>query len=369
MNVPFVDLAAQYRTIREDVLARMTKVMEQSAFILGAEVEEFESAFACYCDCDHAVGVNCGLDALKLALEALGVGPGDEVIVPANTFLACALAVTYCGGKPVLVEPDPNSCTIDVARIEAAVTTKTKAIMPVHLYGQPADMDPILALACKHDLLVIEDASQAHGARYKGRRVGGIGDIAAFSLYPGKNLGAYGDAGVVTTNSPELAARVRLLRNYGSPAKYYHTVRGANTRLDSIQAAVLNAKLPHLDGWNAKRRQAAAVYARALADVGDLRPPEPASYAEHVFHVYVVRTKRRDELAGFLKERGVTTIIHYPVPIHLQDAYKDLAYWRPGDFPITEALCDEILSLPMFPEITAEQIECAAAAVRSFFSG
>jgi dTDP-4-amino-4,6-dideoxygalactose transaminase len=367
MRIPFVDLQAQFAEIRGDVLKNLTSAMETAGFILGREVAEFEDAFAEYCGCRYAVGVNSGLDALRLSLKAMGIGPGDEVIIPANTFIACALAVSYLGGRPVLVEPEEGYYTIDVGRIEAAITPRTKAIMPVHFYGQPADMEPLLELARRHRLLVIEDGSQAHGARCRGRRVGGLGDIAAFSLYPGKNLGAYGDGGIVTTNNAAWAEQLRLLRNYGSPRKYYHEVCGENTRLDTLQAAVLLAKLPRLDRWNARRRAAAARYTRNLQGVGDLVLPQVRPDCEHVFHLFVVRSRRRDALAAFLQQRGVTIIIHYPVPIHQQRAFRETGGWRTGDFPLTERLCAEILSLPMYPEIAPEQIDYVTDTIRAFY--
>ncbi len=367
MNVPFVDLKTQFAAIRGDVMRNVEKVLQNTNFILGAEVSEFEKAFAAYCECRHAVGVASGLDALKLALRALDIGPGDEVITTANTFIATALAVNSVGATPVLVDMDAVSYNLDPKQLDAAVTPRTKAILPVHLYGQPADMDPILAWAEKRKLHVIEDACQAHGARYKGRRCGSLGRIAAFSFYPGKNLGAYGDGGAVTTNDPALAEKVVLLRGYGSTVKYYHDALGENSRLDTIQAAVLNAKLPHLDAWNAARRRAAARYTEQLAGVGDVATPQILPFAEHVFHLYVIRTARRDALLKFLQERGVGCIIHYPVPIHLQKAYADRG-WKRGDFPETERAADEILSLPMFPDITDAQIDYVVQSVRDFFS-
>jgi dTDP-4-amino-4,6-dideoxygalactose transaminase len=310
--------------------------------------------------------VASGLDALKLALEALGIGPGDEVIVPAHTFIASALAVSAVGARPVLVEVDEASFNLDPAHIEAAITPRTKAIMPVHLYGQPADMDPILALARRYNLRVIEDASQAHGARYRGQRVGTLGDVGCFSFYPGKNLGAYGDAGGLVTNNAELAEKVRFLRNYGQEVKYKHVVKGYNLRLDTLQAAVLGVKLRYLDAWNARRAAHAAVYTHALEGVGDLQLPRVIT-GDHVFHLYVIRTRQRDALQAHLNQRGIATVIHYPVPIHMQPAYADLGYGR-GTFPITERLSEEILSLPMYAELTAEQQDYVIAAVKDFFA-
>lgn len=364
--VPFMDLAAQDAPLRAEILARLEAVMTRAAFILGPEVAEFERAFADYCGAAHGVGVASGLDALKLALRAAGVGPGDEVITAANTFIATALAISATGATPVLVEPDPRTCNLDPARAAAAVTPRTRAIVPVHLYGRPADMSAIMALAAQHGLFVLEDASQAHGARWNGRPVGGIGHAAAFSFYPGKNLGAHGDAGMVVTNDAALAARVASLRNYGSSEKYRHDDRGENSRLDTVQAAVLLTKLPRLDGWNAHRRAAAARYTAALAGVGDLCLPTDAA-GQSVYHLYVIRTGRRDDLMAFLRARGIGCLIHYPVPIHLQNAYRD-AGWRAGDFPVTEQIAREILSLPMSGIISDLQVDTVADAIRTFFA-
>ncbi|QUW00851.1 DegT/DnrJ/EryC1/StrS family aminotransferase [Chloracidobacterium sp. MS 40/45] len=366
MQIPFVDLQAQYQSLKDELDTAVLAVMRQCNFILGKEVSDFEHAFADYVGARHCVGVASGLDALKLALEAFGIGPGDEVIVPAHTFIASALAVSAVGARPVLVEVDEASFNLDPARIEAAITPRTKAIMPVHLYGQPADMDPILAVARQYNLRVIEDASQAHGARYRGQRVGTFGDAGCFSFYPGKNLGAYGDAGGLVTNDAELAGKVRFLRNYGQEVKYRHVVKGYNLRLDTLQAAVLGVKLRHLDTWNARRAAHAADYTHALEGVGDLQLPRVVT-GDHVFHLYVIRTQRRDALQAHLNQRGIATVIHYPVPMHMQAAYADLGYGR-GAFPITERLSDEILSLPMYAELTAEQQDYVIKAVKEFFA-
>ncbi len=366
MQIPFVDLQAQYQSLKDELDTAVLAVMRQCNFILGKEVSDFEHAFADYVGARHCVGVASGLDALKLALEAFGIGPGDEVIVPAHTFIASALAVSAVGARPVLVEVDEASFNLDPAHIEAAITPRTKAIMPVHLYGQPADMDPILALARRYNLRVIEDASQAHGARYRGQRVGTLGDVGCFSFYPGKNLGAYGDAGGLVTNNAELAEKVRFLRNYGQEVKYKHVVKGYNLRLDTLQAAVLGVKLRYLDAWNARRAAHAAVYTHALEGVGDLQLPRVIT-GDHVFHLYVIRTRQRDALQAHLNQRGIATVIHYPVPIHMQPAYADLGYGR-GTFPITERLSEEILSLPMYAELTAEQQDYVIAAVKDFFA-
>jgi dTDP-4-amino-4,6-dideoxygalactose transaminase len=368
MNVPFIDLQQQYQSLKDEVLPALEQIMSSGGFILGKEVTAFEQDFSAFSDCTHGVGVASGLDALKLALRALDVGPGDEVITAANTFIATTLAVSSVGAIPVLVDIDARTYNLDPALLEAAITPATKVIIPVHLYGQPADMDAVLEVAQKHELYVIEDAAQAHGAKYKGRRAGSMSDIGAFSMYPGKNLGAYGDAGICTTRDDQFAERLRILRNYGSDRKYYHDELGENSRLDSIQAAVVGIKLKRLDGWNAARRASAAAYSERLAGVGDIVTPEVADEVESVFHLYVLRTDRRDELITYLQEHGVGSIIHYPVPIHLQEAYADMS-WKKGDFPITEGYANQILSLPMFPELSEAQIDYVTDTVKSFFAG
>jgi dTDP-4-amino-4,6-dideoxygalactose transaminase len=355
-RIPFVDLKAQYATIKDDVDAAIADVVSRANFILGDHVAAFEEEFARYCDCDHGVGVDSGTSALELALRAAGVGAGDEVITVANTFIATTLAISYVGATPVLVDMDPLTYQIDARAIESAITPRTRAILPVHLYGHPADMDPIMEIARRHGLVVVEDASQAHGARYRGRRVGSIGHVAAFSLYPGKNLGAYGDAGIVVTNDPELADRVRMDRNYGSREKYVHESIGFNRRLDTLQAAVLRVKLAHLDRWNEARRRHAAEYTERLGAVDGVVTPQVAPDVEPVFHIYPVRVPRRADVQGRLDQAGVSTVIHYPIPIHLQEAYRDLGYLE-GAFPHTEALAREELSLPMFPELESGQID------------
>lgn len=359
--IPFVDLRAQYASIRDEVDAAMTAVLGRGDFILGQDVRLFEQEFAAYCGATHCLGVASGTDALRLALQACGIGRGDEVITTAHTFIATVLAIVEAGATPVLVDCDPTYGLIDVAQIEAAITPRTRAIMPVHLYGQPADMDPILQLAYTHGLRVIEDACQAHGATYKGRRCGSIGDIAAFSFYPGKNLGAYGDGGAVTTGCDELADKVMLLRNYGQRVKYEHLEKGGNSRLDSLQAAVLRVKLRHLDVWNEGRRRAARAYDVALASTG-LGLPQVAPWGTHVFHLYVVRTSQRSAAQQALDGAGAQHGIHYPIPVHRQAAMADLGY-GPGAFPVAESLAPEILSLPMFPELTEAQVARVAAAL------
>ncbi len=357
-KIPFVDLQSQYRCISTDINAAIQGVLNRSDYILGDEVRLFEEDFAKYIGTAHALGVASGLDALELALRAYGIGPGDEVITAANTFIATVLAIVAVGAKPVLAEMDPATYNIAPAAIEAAITSRTRGIMPVHLYGQPADMEPILAIARKHDLLVIEDAAQAHGAQYAGKRAGSWGHAAAFSFYPGKNLGAYGDGGLITTNDAAIAEKIRYLRNYGQKVKYEHVVAGTNSRLDTIQAAVLRVKLRYLDRWNALRNEHAAAYSAALAD-GPFVLPKITLNRTHIFHLYVVQTENRAAIQEFLNQRGVATGIHYPIPIHLQEACKSLGYRR-GDFPVTEHAATHILSLPIFPELTAQQREFIA---------
>ncbi|MBN1966939.1 MAG: DegT/DnrJ/EryC1/StrS family aminotransferase [Anaerolineae bacterium] len=367
LNVTFVDLKAQYASIQDEMNDAILGVVQSTQFILGGEVTKFEEEFAAFCGVKHAVGVDSGTSAIEMALRAFDIGPGDEVITAANTFIATALAISYTGAKVVLVDIDPQTYNIDPSKIETVITARTKAIVPVHLYGQTADMDPILAIARRHHLLVIEDAAQAHGATYKGRPAGSLGDAAAFSFYPGKNLGAYGDGGAVVTNDEAVDHKLRLLRNYGQSKKYHHDMQGFNRRLDTIQAAVLRVKLPYLEGWNAARRAHADRYQELLAG-GPVVTPEAAPYAKPVWHLYVIRTEQRDELREFLAERGITAIMHYPVPIHLQPAYAELGY-QEGDFPITERYAQEILSLPMFAELTDEEIEYVVEAIKEFHFG
>jgi dTDP-4-amino-4,6-dideoxygalactose transaminase len=368
--IPFVDLQAQYRAIKQEVDEAIGRVVESAAFILGREVEAFEAAFAAYLGAKFCVGVNSGTAAIQLAVMACGIGAGDEVIVPANTFFATAEAVSTAGATPVFVDVDPISYTIDPAKIEAALTNRTRAIIPVHLYGQAADLDPIFEIAARHDLSVIEDAAQAHGSLYRGRRVGALGRANCFSFYPGKNLGAYGEGGAVVTDDAEVARRVRLLRDHGSERKYRHDIVGYNFRLEGIQGAVLNVKLKYLDGWNDLRRAHAARYHELLSASssgagGALTLPQELPYARHIYHLYVVQTEARDELQQHLTAAGVQTGIHYPVPVHLQPAYASLGH-RAGDFPEAERQAARVLSLPMFPELTGEQIERVAEAVRAF---
>ena len=351
-NVPFVDLGVQYRAIATEIDDAISKVIQDADFILGNEVRLFEEEFAEFCDSSYAVGVDSGTSALELALRAFDIGPGDEVITAANSFIASALGISHAGARPVLVDVDPFTYTLDVKALERAITRRTKAIIPVHLYGHPAHMGPIRQLADKHGLVVIEDACQAHGARYKGKRAGSLGHAAAFSFYPGKNLGAYGDGGMVVTKDRKIACQLEMLRNYGQKEKYKHLFRGYNRRLDTMQAAILRVKLRYLEKWNAARRWNAKLYQKHLDGSGVVVPGE-AGGAESVWHLYVIRTERRDALKDHLVSRGISASTHYPVPIHLQPAYQDLGYKR-GDFPVTEAYADRILSLPMYAELTAK---------------
>jgi len=360
--IPFVDLKAQYRSIKPEVTAAIAGVLESCEFTLGSEVAAFEKEFAAYCRGEHGVGVNSGTSALHLALLAAGVGPGDEVITVPFTFLATVSAIDYTGARPVFVDVDPRTLTMDPAALEAAITPRTRAVIPVHLYGRPADMDPIVAIARRHGLVVIEDAAQAHGADYKGRRVGTLGDMACFSFYPGKNLGAYGEGGLVVTDSPEYTRTLRMLRDWGAEKKYEHVLKGYNYRMEGIQGAVLRVKLRHLDDWTEARRAAAARYDELLVDSGVETPP-PAPDARHVYHIYAVRTASRQAWQDALKEQGIQTGVHYPVPVHLQPAFADLGY-RAGQFPASERAAKEVLSLPMFPELTTAQCEAVCGAVR-----
>lgn len=364
MKVPFLDLKAQHQPIQEEINTAIQSVFARTAFILGEEVQQFEREFAAYCNVDHAVGVDSGLSALKLALEAFGIGAGDEVIVQANTFIATAAAVTFVGATVVLVDVEPDSYNIDPELIEAAITPRTKAIIPVHLYGIPADMDRICDIARRHNLIVIEDACQAHGAYYKGQRVGSFGDAAAFSFYPGKNLGAAGDAGILVTNNAEIAESVRAMRNCGQREKYNHVTSPYNNRMDTLHAAILSIKLKHLDDWNAARREHAARYAELLNGADVVIPTAPEDVVP-VWHLYVIRSEQRDQLKDHLAAKGIATGLHYPIPLHLQPYYQDLGY-KLGDFPITERFADQILSLPMYAEMTDEAVAYVAEEIREF---
>ena len=355
MPVSFVDLVAQDAELLRATQAEFDVLVQRSDWILGEQVTAFEEDFAAFCGTQHAIGTDSGLSALELALRAFGIGPGDEVITAANTFVATALAISHAGATPVLVDVDPESQSLDPSFLERALTTRTRAIVPVHLHGRPAEMDAILEFARAHHLVVVEDACQAHGARYRGQRVGSLGDAAAFSFYPAKNLGAYGDGGIVVTDHSEVARTIRLLRHYGQPTKNVHEIRGFNRRLDTLQAAILRLKLRHLDEWNEARRRVADLYGAALQDAGVALPPADDDARESVWHLYVIRSPRRDALEAFLSARGIGTGIHYPTPIHLQPAYRELGYRR-GSFPVSERLAGEVLSLPMHPTLTPRDV-------------
>jgi dTDP-4-amino-4,6-dideoxygalactose transaminase len=367
LPVPYLELKPVYLEIKDELDAAYRRVMEAGWYVLGEEVEAFEREFAAYCQARFAVGVGNGLEALHLILRAYGIGPGDEVIVPANTYIATWLAVSYAGASPVPVEPDPLTYNLDPARIEAAVTPRTRAVLPVHLYGQTADMEPISAVARKYGLVVIEDAAQAHGAKYNGRTAGALGDAAGFSFYPGKNLGAYGDAGAVVTNDEELAVKICLLRNYGSRKKYYNEIKGFNSRLDPLQAAFLRVRLNYLDRWNERRCNIARYYLQELADVPGLTLPFTPDSAEPNYHIFAVRTPQRDELQQRLAEAEIGTLIHYPIPPHISQAYEEHG-WKTGDFPVTEELAKTVLSLPSGPHLSMQQAGRLVEVVRDFFS-
>ncbi len=365
MTVPFLDLKSPYLELKSELDAAYRRVMESGWYILGEEVEAFEHEFAAFCGVKHCIGVGNGLEALHLILRASEIGPGDEVIVPANTYIATWLAVTYAGAIPVPVEPDPRTYNLDPQLLEAAITSRTRAVLPVHLYGQPADMDPILQVARRHGLVVIEDAAQAHGAVYGGRPAGRLADAAGWSFYPGKNLGALGDAGAVTTDDDDLADRIRVMRNYGSRTKYYNEVKGFNSRLDPLQAAFLRVKLPHLGEWNARRKRVVAEYLEGLDGVKDLTLPFVPSSIDPSWHLFVIAHPRRDQLQQHLTRLGIGTLIHYPIPPHLSQAYAE-AGGKPGDHPITERLAQTVLSLPVGPHLRPEQLQEVIEAVRSF---
>ncbi|MDQ3665317.1 MAG: DegT/DnrJ/EryC1/StrS family aminotransferase [Acidobacteriota bacterium] len=362
--IPLVDLKAQYLSIKDEIDAAIAEVVESCQFILGEKVEAFEADFADYCQTRYAAGANSGTSALHLALLAGGIKPGDEVITVSYTFVASVAAIRYTGARPVLIDIDPRSCTMDPACLEAAITPRTKAIMPVHMYGACADMDPILEIARRHDLIVIEDAAQAHGAEYKGQRAGSIGNLACFSFYPGKNLGAYGEGGAVVTNDDEYVEVIRRLRDHGQSQKYHHDAVGYNYRMEGIQGAVLSVKLRHLDDWNATRRRHAANYRASLADTG-LRLLEEMDYTRSVYHIFPVFTPQREKLVEHLKAGEISTGIHYPIPVHLQSGYRDLGY-KVGDFPHTEQACDEVLSLPMYAELSDAALTEVSDSIRQF---
>lgn len=360
--IPFLDLKAQYRQIKPDIDAAVIRTIESTQFVLGPDVAAFEEQFASYCDVQHCKAVNSGTSALHLALLAAGVNPGDEVITVSMTFVATTAAILYCGAKPVFVDVDPNTWTMDPAQIEAAITPRTKVILPVHLHGQMADMDAIMSVARRHKLVVIEDAAQAHGAEWRGRRAGSIGHLGCFSFYPGKNLGAYGEAGAVVCNDPELARRVALLRDWGQESKYNHVLPGYNYRMDGVQGAVLNVKMKHIEAWTEARRAIARQYDH-LIDPDICKKPASPSHSRHVYHVYAVVLAERDRVQAALQAAGIGTAIHYPVPVHLQPAYANLGY-DAGDLPVTEGLAKQFLSLPIYPELRAEQVATIVSELR-----
>jgi dTDP-4-amino-4,6-dideoxygalactose transaminase len=362
MKVPFLDLKAQYVSIKDEISAAIQQVFDRTAFAGGPFVAQFEKEFATFCNTQYAVGVGSGTEALWLALLGLGIGPGDEVITVSNTFIATAEAISYCGAKPVFVDVEEDTYNMNPYLLEAAITTKTKAIIPVHLFGQTADMDPIMEIARKHKLFVIEDASQAHGAEYKGKTAGSIGDTGCFSFYPGKNLGAYGEAGAVITNNPDLDKKIRMLRDHGQAEKYHHDLVGWNGRMDGLQGAILSAKLKYLNAWNEARRRNAKLYNGMLGKVGIVVPLE-SPHNKHVYHIYAIRVQNRDSLISALAEKDIQCGIHYPIPLHMQNAYKAPGLGE-GSFPVTENVTSEFVSLPMFPELSREQIDYVAAEIK-----
>lgn len=367
MKVPFLDLKAQYEPIRDEIAAAIQQVLDKTAFAGGPFVAQFEKEFAAFCGTKYCAGVGSGTDALWMALLALGVGPGDEVITVPDTFIATAEAISFCGAKPVFVDVDPVTYNMDPGKIETAVTPRTKAIIPVHLFGQTADMDPILEIARKRKLFVIEDASQAHGAEYKGRKAGSMGDAGCFSFYPGKNLGAYGEAGAVVTNNEELDKIIRMLRDHGQAKKYHHTYIGWNARMDGIQGAVLSVKLKHLDRWTEARRRNAKIYDDLLQGVRGVVTPKEVPYGKHVYHLYAIRVADRDRLIAALAEKEIFCGIHYPISVHLLDAYKSLNLAK-GSFPVAEKSAAEFVSLPMYPELNREQIARVAGEIKGLVS-
>jgi dTDP-4-amino-4,6-dideoxygalactose transaminase len=363
MSVPFIDFTKQNQLIKDEVDAGFKRVVEKSSFIMGPDVKKFEEEFAAYCGVKYAAGVNSGTDALYMAMSALGIGPGDEVILPTYTFIATALCVSYTGAKVKFIEIEEETYNIDPRQLAKLISKKTKAIIPVHLYGQMADMTEILAIADKHGVPVVEDACQAHGTRYKGKRSGSMGKAGCFSFYPTKGLGAWGDGGIVVTNDEKVNHMVTMLRDYGRTDRYAHTMKGHNSRLDTMQAVVLSAKLKHLDEWNEMRKKVAAVYAKELQGAGVVTPKN-APDREHVYQTYAVRVKNREKVMEGLKAKGVSSLIHYPIPIHMQEAYADHGY-KAGDFPLSEKITSEILSLPMFPHMTPDQVKEVAQAVKA----
>ncbi len=363
MNVPFLDIKAQHATIKDEIAVALQEVIDNTSFAGGPQVARFEENFAVFCKSPYVIGVGSGTDALWMALLGLGIGKGDEVITSPSTFIATAEAISFCGATPVFVDIDEHTYNINPLLVEEAITPRTKAIVPVHLFGQPADMDPLLEIAKKHDLVVVEDACQAHGAEYKGKRAGSLADAGCFSFYPGKNLGAYGEAGAVVTERQDLAQSLRMFRDHGQNKKYFHSIIGWNTRMDGFQGAVLDVKLPYLQEWTKARRVNAGLYTQLLTDVEEITTPTEAEYAKHVFHIYAVRTPNRDTLIDDLSKCGISCGIHYPRPLHLQEAYKFLNYSE-GDFPVAEKSAREFISLPMFPELTSQSIQYVAEKIK-----
>jgi dTDP-4-amino-4,6-dideoxygalactose transaminase len=364
MKVPFLDLKAQYESIRDEVAVAIKQVLDKTAFAGGPFVTQFEQEFAAYCNAKHCMGVGSGTEALWLTLLALGIGPGDEVITVPNTFIASAEAISYCGARPVFVDVDASTYNMDPARLEAAITPRTKAVIPVHLFGQMADMDAIMKIAKSRGIFVVEDACQAHGAEYGGRKSGSIGDAGCFSFYPGKNLGAYGEAGAVVTSNADLDRKIRMLRDHGQEKKYYHGMIGWNARMDGFQGAILSVKLKRIDTWNEARRKNARMYDELLKGVDGVVTPKQAAYAKHVYHIYAIRVKNRDEFINALAAKEIYCGIHYPIPLHLQAAYGSLGYAQ-GGFPVAEQSASQYVSLPMFPELSAGQIEHAVQAIKN----
>ncbi|MBX7257825.1 MAG: DegT/DnrJ/EryC1/StrS family aminotransferase [Candidatus Hydrogenedentes bacterium] len=362
--IPFVELGSEYRAIQGEIDAAVARVFASAWFILGNEVRAFEDEFSAYIGTSHCTGVASGTEAIQLALMAFEVGPGDEVIIPANTCVPTVCGVTSTGARPVLCDIDARTCTLDPAKLEQAMTPRVKAIVPVHLYGHPCDMDPIMAFARKHDLVVVEDCAQAHGAIYRNRKCGAIGDAAAFSFYPTKNLGAYGDGGAVTSSDARVAEELRMLRNYGEERRYHHTRKGINSRLDEIQAAILRTKLSYLDSWNALRRERADRYRKALEGT-EVSTFQEADWARTAHHLFVVRSPHRDLLQEHLKSKSIGTLIHYPIPVHMQGAFQELG-WKAGAFPESERACNEVLSLPLYPMMPLETVDTVAAAIQDF---
>jgi len=366
MNVPFLDLKIQYQSIKDEITPAIQNVLESASFVLGRSVADFENEFKREHNVRHCFGVSSGTDGNHMALWGLGIGPGDEVIIPANTFIATAWGATLCGATPVFVDCDRQSYNIDPAEVERKITSRTKAIVAVHLYGQPADLDPLMDIARRHNVFLVEDCAQSHFAEYKGKRVGGLSHASSFSFYPGKNLGAYGEGGAVATNDDALARKLKMIRDHGAERKYDHEIEGHNYRMDGIQGAVLGVKLKHLAAWTESRRSHARRYNELLKDIPSLVTPKEMSYAKHVYHLYVIRTPHRDRIQKHLEGKGIGTGLHYPLPLHLQKVFAKLGYTR-GEFPVTEQLANECLSLPMFPELTEGQIEFVCDSIRSFY--